>query len=240
MPAGRWYSEAVLVKIVVEASTFAAELLGNITEIVGLLMVGIPDERRGAPLSDWIGPEEQEPVSVTPQSQGVLTSEDRLVREFVEHWGSMARSWGINSTMGELFAFLYIKGSDWTAEALREYLGVSRGNVSMNLRELMAWGVVHRVSHSGERREFFRAETDVWTLFQRILTERKRRELEPTLNLMEKTLTTIGASGIENDPLRQRIATLQSFFHQIDSLATRLLTLEKADLDDLHRLVEEG
>ena len=191
-------------------------------------------------MSDRIDSEELEPVSTALPGIGVLQAEDRLVREFVEHWGSMARSWGINSTMGELFALLYIKGSDWTAEALREYLGVSRGNVSMNLRELMAWGVVHKVSHSGERREFFRAETDVWTLFQRILTERKRRELEPTLNLMEKALAAIGPSGIENEPLRHRIANLQAFFHQIDSLATRLLALEKADLDDLHRMVEEG
>ena len=191
-------------------------------------------------MSDRIDPEEIESVSQLHPGSGVPEAEDPLVREFVEHWGSMARSWGINSTMGELFALLYIKGSDWTAEALREYLGVSRGNVSMNLRELMAWGVVHKVSHPGERREFFRAETNVWTLFQRILTERKRRELEPTLDLMEKALGAIGPSGVENEPLRQRIADLQGFFHQIDSLATRLLTLEKADLDDLHRMVEES
>ena len=78
----------------------------------------------------------------------------------------MARSWGINASMGELFALLYITGTDWTAEALSERLRVSRGNVSMNLRELMAWGVVHKVHRQGERREFYRAEDDVWTLFR--------------------------------------------------------------------------
>src|SRR3954466_2856545 len=87
---------------------------------------------------------------------------DDSVRQFVEHWGLMARSWGINATMGELFALLYITGRDWTADALRQTLEISRGNVSMNLRELMAWGVVHRVHRSGERREFYRAEADVW------------------------------------------------------------------------------
>ena len=106
---------------------------------------------------------------------------ESLVREFVAHWGLMARTWGINSSMGELFALLYITGTDWTADDLRSWLGVSRGNVSMNLRELMAWGVVHKVHRPGERRELFRAETDVWTLFRRILTERKRRELDPSL-----------------------------------------------------------
>src|SRR3954449_3984754 len=103
---------------------------------------------------------------------------DDPVRQFVEHWGMMARSWGINATMGELFALLYISGNDWTADDLRERLQVSRGNVSMNLRELMAWGVVHKVHRQGQRREFYRAETDVWTLFRRILFERKRRELD--------------------------------------------------------------
>src|SRR4051794_25207826 len=76
---------------------------------------------------------------------------DQVVREFVEHWGLMARSWGINATMGELFALLYVSGTDWTAEELRLRLNISRGNVSMNLRELMAWGVVHRVHRTGER-----------------------------------------------------------------------------------------
>lgn len=115
-----------------------------------------------------------------------------VVREFVEHWGLMARSWGINATMGELFALLYITGTDWTADDLRRRLEISRGNVSMNLRELMAWGVVHRVHRTGERREFYRAEADVWTLFRRILSERKRRELDPTLVVLARASERTG------------------------------------------------
>src|SRR3954451_9956561 len=87
---------------------------------------------------------------------------DAVIRQFVEHWGVMARSWGINATMGELFALLYITGTDWTADELCERLQISRGNVSMNLKELMGWGVVHKVHRQGQRREFYRAETDVW------------------------------------------------------------------------------
>src|SRR3954470_6432037 len=129
------------------------------------------------------------------------------VRQFVEHWGMMARSWGINATMGELFALLYIDGGEWTADSLKEWLDVSRGNVSMNLRELMSWGVVHKVHRQGERREFYRAETDVWTLFRRILFERKRRELDPTLVVLERSVETI-----REDP---SLADLES---RIDSL----------------------
>ena len=157
---------------------------------------------------------------------------DELTRQFVEHWGVMARSWGINATMGELFALLYVTGEDWTADDLRERLRVSRGNVSMNLRELIAWGVVHKVHRQGERREYYRAEHDVWTLFRRILRERKRRELDPTLVVLDRSVAMVG-----DDPsqaaIRSRIHELQDFFGLIDALAGRLLALEPDDLEGL-------
>jgi DNA-binding transcriptional regulator GbsR (MarR family) len=164
------------------------------------------------------------------------------VRQFVEHWGMMARAWGINPSMGELFALLYISGDEWTADALKERLDVSRGNVSMNLRELMSWGVVHKVHRQGERREFYRAETDVWTLFRRILSERKRRELDPTLVVLEQTVQLIAsASEAAPDPAqRARIASLRRFFELINALATRLLTLEPEELDALLCLFDTG
>src|SRR5208283_5308938 len=125
-------------------------------------------------------------VTSVPQSPDSGSRAGSVVRQFVEHWGMMARAWGINPTMGELFALLYITGTDWTAEELRHRLRVSRGNVSMNLRELMSWGVVRKLHRQGERRELYRAEADVWTLFRRILRERKRRELDPTLNVLDQ------------------------------------------------------
>lgn len=162
---------------------------------------------------------------------------DEIIRQFVEHWGMMARSWGINATMGELFALLYVSGADWTADALREWLRVSRGNVSMNLRELMAWGVVHKLHRSGERREFFRAEADVWTLFRRILGERKRRELDPTLLVLERSVHMSSALPGQ-EVLCKRILDLQQFFALINALATRLLTLEPDDLAELRQLID--
>jgi DNA-binding transcriptional regulator GbsR (MarR family) len=158
------------------------------------------------------------------------------IRRFVEHWGVMARAWGINASMGELFALLYVTGTDWTAEALREELRVSRGNVSMNLRELIVWGVVHKVHRQGERREFYRAEDDVWTLFRRILAERKRRELDPTLAVLRRTVREI-----PDDPhvraRRDRLVELEEFFGLINALATRLLSLDGEELRDLVEVV---
>lgn len=165
---------------------------------------------------------------------------DDPVRQFVEHWGMMARSWGINATMGELFALLYINGGEWTADALKEWLDVSRGNVSMNLRELMSWGVVHKVHRQGERREFYRAETDVWTLFRRILHERKRRELDPTLVVLGRTVRLIEGEPVPHPARLDRIASLRRFFDLINELATRLLTLEPDELDALLRLFDAG
>src|SRR5271166_5980761 len=172
-------------------------------------------------------------TEVLPGAQGHAIPEpsprsEALIREFVAHWGLMARTWGINSSMGELFALLYITGTDWTAEDLRQWLGVSRGNVSMNLRELLAWGVVHKVHRSGERRELFRAETDVWTLFRKILSERKRRELDPSLGVLDRAFQLA-----EDDPvlseLRGRIEALRKFFRLIDAMAVQLLSLPAAD-----------
>jgi DNA-binding transcriptional regulator GbsR (MarR family) len=162
------------------------------------------------------------------------------VRQFVEHWGMMARAWGINPSMGELFALLYISGSLWTADALKERLDVSRGNVSMNLRELMGWGVVHKVHRPGERREFYRAETDVWTLFRRILSERKRRELDPTLVVLEQTVALLETEPAADRARLDRIAALRRFFEQINGLATRLLTLAPDELDALLCFFDPG
>jgi DNA-binding transcriptional regulator GbsR (MarR family) len=157
---------------------------------------------------------------------------DAVVRQFVEHWGVMARSWGINATMGELFALLYVTGRDWTADDLRQHLRISRGNVSMNLRELIAWGVVHKVHRRGERREFYRAEPDVWTLFRRILQERKRRELDPTLRVLDKAEARIAgepALGV----VRERVESLRRFFGLVNAVAVRVLGFEPQEFDDL-------
>jgi DNA-binding transcriptional regulator GbsR (MarR family) len=161
---------------------------------------------------------------------------EQLIQQFVEHWGLMARAWGINSSMGELFALLYISGTDWTAEDLRQRLRVSRGNVSMNLRELLSWGVVHKVHRSGERRELFRAETDVWTLFRKILAERKRRELDPSLRVLDRAFN-LAEEHPDLHVLKNRIEPLLHFFKTIDALAVHLLSLPGTDLAEISHLL---
>lgn len=101
----------------------------------------------------------------------------------------------------------------------------------------MAWGVVHKVHRQGQRREFYRAETDVWTLFRRILSERKRRELDPTLVVLERSVETIRRDPALSE-LEGRIVSLRQFFGLINALATRLLTLESDDLEELRHLID--
>lgn len=191
---------------------------------------GLPDPEDGFEvMSEHAEPSPSPREPFPPESP----AETEVIRQFVEHWGMMARSWGINPTMGELFALLFITGDDWTADGLRARLKVSRGNVSMNLRELIAWGVVHKVHRQGERREYFRAETDVWTLFRRILLERKRRELDPTLLVLDRSV-----ERIEQDPelaprYLDRIGALRRFFALINALAARVDGLDSSELDDL-------
>ena len=163
---------------------------------------------------------------------------EQLIEEFVGHWGLMARTWGINSTMGELFALLYITGTEWTADDLRNWLGVSRGNVSMNLRELLSWGVVHKVHRAGERRELFRAETDVWTLFRKILSERKRRELDPSLGVLDRAYKVAQDDPVLHE-LKGRIEPLRTFFRLIDAMAVQLLSMPPGDLAEFSQLARD-
>lgn len=170
--------------------------------------------------------------------ESVQEAAEPLIREFVEHWGLMARSWGINPTMGELFALLYVTGEDWTAEALRDHLKVSRGNVSMNLRELINWGVVHKVHRQGERKEYFRAEADVWILFRRIVHERKRRELDPTVDVLARIGRRIDLSG-RTSAQGDRIEKLQQFFGLVQALVERLDSFEAQDVALFSRLLRD-
>jgi DNA-binding transcriptional regulator GbsR (MarR family) len=181
-----------------------------------------------------------DPASVPEREKPETDSHaNELVREFVEHWGMMARAWGINPTMGELFALLYITGSDWTADELRDRLRISRGNVSMNLRELLSWGVVRKLHRQGERRELFRAEADVWMLFKRILKERKRRELDPTLTVLDR-IFQLAANDPELSELRSRVERLCRFFDMIETLSTRLLSFDPRELADFGQVFASG
>lgn len=115
--------------------------------------------------------------------------------KFISAWGTFGTQWGINRTMAQIHALLLVSESPLSAEDIMEALNISRGNVNMNVRELMSWGIVHKVLKFGERKEFFTAEQDIYKTAIQILKERRKRELIPVLEL----LTDLESSEIEEE-----------------------------------------
>src|SRR5690606_11647435 len=107
-------------------------------------------------------------------------------QQFIASWGAFGTHWGINRTMAQIHALLLINPESLSQDEIMEELSISRGNVNMNIRELINWGLVERVIIPGERREFFSAEKDIWKVVRLIVKERKKRELEPMLKLLDQ------------------------------------------------------
>ena len=107
-------------------------------------------------------------------------------QQFVQNWGVLGTQWGINRTMAQIHALLLISADPLSQDDIMEELNISRGNVNMNIRELINWGLVDRVLLPGERKEYFAAEKDIWKVVKQIVKERKKRELEPMLKLLDQ------------------------------------------------------
>lgn len=111
-----------------------------------------------------------------------------LVQRFVLHFGEMGSRWGINRTVGQMYALLYLSPEPLNAEQMAEALGFSRSNVSMGLKELQSWELVRLQHLPGDRREYFSAPEDVWSIFQTLAEQRRKREIEPTLSVLRDAL----------------------------------------------------
>src|SRR5690349_8870319 len=111
-----------------------------------------------------------------------------LVRSFVGHFGEMGSRWGINRTVGQIYALIFVSPEPVNADDIAERLEFSRSNVSMGLKELQSWRLVHLRHLPGDRREYFEAPTDAWEIFRTLAEERRRREIEPTLSMLRNAL----------------------------------------------------
>ena len=107
-------------------------------------------------------------------------------QQFISSWGAFGTHWGINRTMAQIHALLLVSPDPMTQDEIMETLDISRGNTNMNIRELINWGLVERKLLSGERKEYFVAEKDIWKVVRQIVKERKKRELEPMLELLDR------------------------------------------------------
>jgi DNA-binding transcriptional regulator GbsR (MarR family) len=148
--------------------------------------------------------------------------------QFVNLWRTMSSLWGISPTMAEIHGLLYITGAALSMDDIMSRLGISRGNVSMNLSKLVEWGLVKRVHKRGDRRDYYESLSDVWEVFTLVAAQRKRREIDPVLSMLrhcreELSTEKLGALA-EEDAARarfQRVNDLHTFLTLMDSLAQR-------------------
>lgn len=135
----------------------------------------------------------------------------RAQQKFITHWGSMGTQWGINRTVAQIHALLFVSPQPLPAEDIAEALGVARSNVSNSIRELQNWGIIRSAPVMGDRREHFETIADVWELFRIVLEKRKRKEFDPTLELLRECLAEANQNPADTYT-RGRLAELLGFF----------------------------
>ncbi len=145
--------------------------------------------------------------------------------KFILHWGEMGTRWGVNRTVAQIHALLYISPRPLNAESIAETLSVARSNVSMSLRELQGWGIIRVVHVLGDRRDHFESMQDVWEMFQIVLDERKKREIDPTLALLRECMDDADQPANRDEHTRARLAELLNFFETMSSWYSQMRRL---------------
>ena len=158
-----------------------------------------------------------------------------LIQKYILHWGEMGARWGVNRTVSQIHALLYLSPEPLTAEDIATMLSVARSNVSTSLRELQSWNLVIVVSVLGDRRDFFTVKGDTWEMLMTIMEERKKREIEPTLTMLRQCVLEMGDDKETPKEVKEKIksmltfvTTLTDWFDQVSKLPkTTLVTLMK-------------
>jgi DNA-binding transcriptional regulator GbsR (MarR family) len=135
-----------------------------------------------------------------------------IEQKFILHWGEMGTRWGVNRTVAQVHALLYLSPNPLPAEEIAETLSVARSNVSNSLWELQSWGVVKITHHMGDRRDHFESLKDVWQMFQVVLDERKRREIDPTVKMLRESMAEIEERKDVDRYTRERLKEMLVFF----------------------------
>jgi DNA-binding transcriptional regulator GbsR (MarR family) len=158
------------------------------------------------------------------------------VQRFIVHWGEMGSRWGINRTVAQIHALLYVSEQPLTADEIAQALEVARSNVSTSLRELQTWGVVKMVHVMGDRRDHFQAESDVWEMFRIILEGRKRREVDPAIERLRECVTEARGTGEADAYAEARMRDLLSFFETVTTWYQQVHRLPRGTLLKLIKL----
>jgi HTH-type transcriptional regulator, glycine betaine synthesis regulator len=163
-------------------------------------------------------------------------------QQFILEWGRMSSSWGINRTMAQIHALLFVTGDALSVDEIMEELQISRGNASMNLRDLMDWGIVRRFRKPGDRKDTYVSESDPWQMFARVVRERKRRELDPTADALRECIAKLPEDdqSPEAETFRKRLRGLLEIFEIIDVIYQQAVATDSAFQETLNTLRAES
>ena len=141
-----------------------------------------------------------------------------VMKKIILHWGEMGSSWGINRTVAQIYALLYLTPDPLTADEISACLSLARSTVSTGLHELHAWGLV-KVEHVlGDRRDHFTTMNDIWEIFRVILDERKRREIDPTLEFLQESVQEMCVQEADQEYVEERVNDMLEFFQAVNAV----------------------
>ena len=145
-----------------------------------------------------------------------------VMQKFILHWGEMGQKWGINRSVAQIHALLYLSDQPLTAEDISDTLGLARSNVSTSLRELQGWRIVRVMHLMGDRRDHFESLTDVWEMFRIVLDERKKREIDPTRVMIEQCLAELDSDRQAGPHVRERLDGMLVFLNTMSTWYSHL------------------
>jgi len=145
-----------------------------------------------------------------------------VAQKYILHWGEMGTRWGVNRTVAQISALLYLSQKPVSADEIASTLSVARSNVSTSLRELQSWGIVHIVHLLGDRRDHFESLKSVCEMFRIVLDERKRREVDPTLRVLRECLAEAGEPDGADAYTKERLREMLNFFEAVTALYEQL------------------
>jgi DNA-binding transcriptional regulator GbsR (MarR family) len=159
-----------------------------------------------------------------------------VAQKFILHWGEMGTKWGINRTVAQVHALLFLAPKPVPADEISETLSVARSNVSTSLRELQAWGIVRVVHVLGDRRDHFESVKDVWEIFRIVSEERKRREIDPTLRVLNECVQELKSNAQSDAYTRERLESMLEFLVIMNGLFEEVLRIPPATLRSVGKL----
>jgi len=175
-------------------------------------------------------------AQVAEQPKRSATPLTPVAQKFILHWGEMGTKWGINRTVAQVHALLFLSPKPVPADEISETLSVARSNVSTSLRELQAWGIVRVVHVLGDRRDHFESIKDVWEIFRTVSEERKRREIDPTLRVLSECVHELKSTPQSEVYTRERLESMLDFLTIMSGLFEEVLRMPAGALKGVGKL----